>query len=189
MLIFVLLKWLITIINLAQWLILKGMRRWLLEVECTGEDVFCCLGEGRHPSLKTKNHIRAEMAGVGWVQSPLGEGRSGRWGCPPASPSPQDCRGWGVWGCPPRCCLAGPLPAAPAFLFSSARRESRSKIGAGGVVLCRIVRKDPHPSEFYRVWQKWRRKPWPVQPGRWVQLLNLHLKAAVELGAAPWEQR
>lgn len=55
MLIFVLFEWLITIINLAQWLILKGTWYWwLLEVKCTGEVVFCWLWEGLHRSLKTK---------------------------------------------------------------------------------------------------------------------------------------
>lgn len=51
-------------------------------------------------------------------------------------------------GLPPHCCLAGPLPAAPAFLFSSPRRESRSNVSAGSVMLCRIVKKDLTPVNF-----------------------------------------
>lgn len=151
MLIFVLLKWLITIINLAQWLILKGVQLWWLpEVKCTGKDVFCWLWEGLPPSLKTKT-----MSELRWLRAvgskPLcREGRSGGRTCTVRMPScqpvpaelPAGLPGMRSVRLPPRCCLEGPLRAAPAFLFSCPHWESRSNVSAGGIMVCYIVKKD-----------------------------------------------
>lgn len=51
-------------------------------------------------------------------------------------------------GLSPRCCLAGPLPLATAFPFSSPHWDSRSSVSAGSIMLCRILKKDLTPMNF-----------------------------------------
>ena len=128
---------------------------WLLEVKCTGKGVFCWLWEGLHPSPKTKT-----MSEPRWLRSaeskPLSReggsgGRTGAVRMPSCQPVPAELPS-GLPGMrsvrlPPCCCLAGPLPTAPAFLFSP-RQESRSNVSAGGVMLCRIIKKDLTPVNF-----------------------------------------
>lgn len=88
-----------------------------------------------------KDQVRAKMAEVSQVQTPL-------W------------RGQICIGLPPCFCLVGPLPAASTFLFSSPRWESRSNASAGSVMLCCTIKQKLTPLNF----NVWCRNLWPVQP-------------------------